>query len=426
MGSFPFSFIDMGTSPTVAKMLPQLVSRGSGSVDTVTISRNKSGTYFKKRAGSTATKTDAQVAQQSLMTEVRSMWSGLTVEQRRGWSQWGSTVHTTGATGRPKTSNGQTAFVASNMLRGLGGLSFILDAPTIPSLAPWPHVIQATVDGFGNITLEFYAVDAPTSPDTGDAMILSMSAAMGRGARALPSKLRFGGLIDCYLSETVVITAPSVPAQYVASYPNQQYLQLRRILPDGRYSQPVFFGPMDAPAPPVDVGWYIDPWEIVIDLTGQGANQASLATVSAIVDPGAGYAGLAFSLQGDGKTILATTTGAAPGVYNTTLHVTTSLGLALLTTQITIAANPYGLTYTPWNPTVSLGSPDFDPFTNGSLFYVDYINVVFPYGVFFHGGSGGTAIEAERNHQPAGVFQFYLMVVGSLGIYMMPSTATAL
>ena len=385
---------------------------------TITASRNKAGSYFKARAGSAVPATPAQLAQQAVMSTVRGMWSGLTAAQRSGWKKWGATVHLTGKLGRPMNLSGQNAFVASNMLRGQAGLGYVLDAPTVAGLAPWPVILIGTVDGFGNINLLFYAAGAPTVPGSGDVIFLSMSAAQGIGARAKPSKLLFGGLIDSYLSMSTVVTAPDVPAKYVASYPQQQYLQLRRLLPDGRYSQPVLHGPMDTPAPPIDPGWYIEPWEVVVDPTGVGADKADYVYITSFHDPGPGYAGLTFSLAADGQTILATTSGAAPGVYNTILSVVTTGGVSLLTTQITIQSNPYGLALVPWYPTVTGAFPAGQSFTNGSLFYVDWIETVYPYGVFWEQVGTSDSIEGVRTPGPAGVFGFYMMMVGDLGTYM--------
>lgn len=112
-----------------------LVGQLSGSLGGVTASRNRYGTYLRKKATPVNPATPFQEVVRQAFRQLPIAWTEtLTDAQRSEWDSYAQHVPLVGADGQPVFLNGQTHYIRSNVPRLQLGLARVDDAPATQNL----------------------------------------------------------------------------------------------------------------------------------------------------------------------------------------------------------------------------------------------------------------------------------------------------
>jgi hypothetical protein len=166
-------------------------------------------------------------------------------------------------------------------------------------------------------------LDPPSAPGTGDMILVQIGRPQTQGTLYFSGPWQYEDTIDS-ADAGLALGVPLDPdGVYPAREGQNQWIRITRIMPDGRYSTPVVYGPISGPSD-APVVWSSNPWIFTIDATG--VNESDSVTTGAIcsriIDLNQGYSGMAFTFQNPSiGTITCTTTGAAAGTYSTILQV---------------------------------------------------------------------------------------------------------
>lgn len=139
-----------------------LMSSASGSVGGLTASRNRGGSYFRKRAAVTNPSTPEQVAVRAALGTFTARWKTLTSEQRDGWKTYADNTPVPDTLGQPRNLTALNWYTAVNTFRQQAGQSIIDDAPVTFGLAEFAGITDGTLvvtDG-GDIKFDFLGTDA--------------------------------------------------------------------------------------------------------------------------------------------------------------------------------------------------------------------------------------------------------------------------
>lgn len=118
------------------KFLSQIMTSSSGSVNGLTASHNKGGSYFRARVVPVDPQTARQVAVRNALTQLVAAWTNtLTLTQRNAWNLYALNVPVIDVLGQTISLSGQQHFIRSNVPRiqtlGTGIAGAVLDGPTI-------------------------------------------------------------------------------------------------------------------------------------------------------------------------------------------------------------------------------------------------------------------------------------------------------
>jgi len=147
----------------------------SGSVASVTASRNRFGPYFRNRALPVNPQSAQQVAVRGLFTMYSQMWGGvLTQAQRDSWNLYASNVPVINPLGDSIFLTGQNWYIAANVPRAQAdptNLPALTTAPAIFDRGTFtPPTVVSITAATGILSLAFTAADAWVSED--DAALL--------------------------------------------------------------------------------------------------------------------------------------------------------------------------------------------------------------------------------------------------------------
>jgi len=92
-------------------MYGPLVGSASGSIGGATFSKNRYGTYIRRRAIPTVSTTEKALAAKAIMTSATQAWQGLDVGVQRAWNMWANANPVTGSLGQPQQLTGHAAYV---------------------------------------------------------------------------------------------------------------------------------------------------------------------------------------------------------------------------------------------------------------------------------------------------------------------------
>lgn len=309
------------------KVLAGLVTQGTGSLGGMTMSKNKQGYYLRSRTVPSNPKTISQTAVRNGLSALAANWTALTQAQRNGWNLYAKNVTIVLDNGQTKILSGFNWYVGANQLRLLASEDVIDDAPTIFTLAGTPQVTQAFYISQYQIGFQFLLLDAPEEPGTGDQLLIQIGRPQSLGTYYFSGPWQYEDTVDSYDATEVLSLALNPDGLYPANSDQNQWLRVTRILPDGRYSTPVHYGPIIGYGESL-IAWSSNPWVETLTGSQTGAIMATRThAASRVIDLGSGYTGLAFSVE-DPTTgsISATTTSASSGVYNTVLQVDNGAG----------------------------------------------------------------------------------------------------
>lgn len=106
----------------------------SGSVGGVTFSRNRYGTYMRRRTVPTISTTEHAIAAKARMTNATQAWQGLTIAQQNAWNMWADANPVSGSLASSQLLTGHAAFVGIYCRHTLCGAATL----TLPPITPAP------------------------------------------------------------------------------------------------------------------------------------------------------------------------------------------------------------------------------------------------------------------------------------------------
>jgi hypothetical protein len=107
----------------------------SGSVGSVTSSRNRSGQYRRQRAMPTQPRTASQMLARSRLSDQSSAWRGLTDAQRASWNGFAQSFTLVNSLGTTINLTGHQAFCKINSVNLCNGDAAVLIPPTLPAFS---------------------------------------------------------------------------------------------------------------------------------------------------------------------------------------------------------------------------------------------------------------------------------------------------
>jgi hypothetical protein len=224
------------------KVLAGLVTQGTGSIGGMTMSNNKAGYYLRARTVPTNPRTALQTAIRSGLAALSGSWSSLTSAQQAAWNLYGQNVTVVLNNGTSAKLSGHNWYVGANQLQLQAGAPTVLDGPTTFTMAT-PIILAAPTFG-SSVTVNGSLVDPPTTASSDDQLMLFISKPVGLGVAKMPTSFRYVNTTQSQPSTTQAIVVPRADfGAYDPSTTTNSWVKVVRILSDGRYSTPSYYGP---------------------------------------------------------------------------------------------------------------------------------------------------------------------------------------
>ena len=324
------------------KVLAGLVTQGTGSLGGMTMSKNKQGYYLRSRTVPSNPRSIRQTGIRNTLSALAATWATLTAAQQAGWNLYGKNVQVVLDNGQTKILSGFNWFVGSNQLQILAGGSAVLTPPDIFTLAGTPFSVDFEYLTSSTSVLNFSLLNPPVAAGTGDQVLVQIGRPQTLGTQYFSGPWQYVDVVDSIDQGTSVVLDLSSASDYLASSNNYQWIRLTRILPDGRYSTPVHFGPIVGGASAAEYDFADDPWVANVDGNADTVNHDlnSAGNLVSVTDQGGGSDHIAFSLTSvSGQPRLTLTSSflgaGSTGAYSTDLLVGGSLGYYLLHADVT-------------------------------------------------------------------------------------------
>lgn len=214
------------------------VASASGSMGSVTFSRNRGGPYIRNRAIPTNPNTVFQQVIRALVAQLTNLWLNvLTAAQRAAWDVYAFNVPLPNALGEPRNVGGLGMYVRSNVPRLQTTLSRVDDAPLIFNLGDFtePSIAVATPS---SVSLAFDNTDAWAN-ETGSAMLFYFGRPQNPSINFFKGPYRF--TTSAAGDDTTPPTSPEVVSVVPFPLATDQVLHIRSQVSrlDGRLSTDV-------------------------------------------------------------------------------------------------------------------------------------------------------------------------------------------
>lgn len=191
-----------------------LATQLSGSMDGITASHNKGGTYFRNRATPTNPSTSFQMTIRNAMGILTTRWlDDLTQAQRDGWQTYADNVTLTNRVGDAINVSGQNMYVRSNVSVIQIGETIIDDAPVMFNLGSFTEPTVASADSGSQLVAIGFDNTDDWANETGSHMIVYISRPQNASINFFKGPYQFADTIDG--DDT---TAPTSPAQITAPF----------------------------------------------------------------------------------------------------------------------------------------------------------------------------------------------------------------
>jgi hypothetical protein len=197
--------------------LGAMLGQISGSIGGTTFSRNRYGTYARRRAHPTIVVSEAALAAKSRMAEVSRAWSGLTTDQQEAWKTWAANNPITDVLGERQVLSGNAAYIQVNNLLVYCGESQL----SVPPVAdPPPGLLSVTLTaniGAGDFEVAF--TDTPLA--AGNLLLVWVAVTDDESQEYVKNKLR----LVAY-STTAKVSPWDIEAEVEARFGSLQVGQL--------------------------------------------------------------------------------------------------------------------------------------------------------------------------------------------------------
>jgi hypothetical protein len=319
------------------KVLAGLITQGTGSIGGMTMSKNRAGYYLRARVVPSNPRTPQQSAIRQGLSGLSQTWQGLTAAQQSAWNTYAKEVPVILDNGQTKLLSGFNWYLGANQLRLQAGEATVADAPTIFTLAGTPQVSNVRYTAAATIKADISVLDVvqPTSED--DVLLFFVGRPQTLGTAYFKRPWQFVGTIatkDAGTDTEIDLTG----SPYLANQNQLQWLRVVRIMPDGRYSTPVFAGSFvgsDAAINPYGIAPFTGSGTVGTEGSAvQGSAQYNAITGVSLVPTQTGFSVTKSDTDLNVRVIWGTN---ATSGYTGQVQVTGSLGTQLVPVTITLA-----------------------------------------------------------------------------------------
>jgi len=216
-----------------------LITQGSGSVGGLTLSRGRSGMYFRGRAMPVNPGTAYQASVRAAMAQLAVGWNDLlTADQRAAWAAYAAQVSMTNKLGDPVFLTGMNHYIRSNVARLQVGLDRVDDAPIIYNVGQFTEPTLSIVTADDDVSVAFDNTDEWANE--ADSALLVFG--------SVPKSLTIGYFKGPYQYLGAVagdaVTPPTSPAAFDLHAPiavgQKAFFRTVVTRADGRYSYPIY------------------------------------------------------------------------------------------------------------------------------------------------------------------------------------------
>jgi hypothetical protein len=212
----------------------------SGSLDGITFSHNKGGTYIRTRATPVNPNTPYQQLTRALLGAVAIGWSGtLTQAQRDAWDVYAANVPRPSRGGGTKFLSGLDMFIRCAVPRGVAELGLALDAPTIFDIGTYTDASASISAPSSTIDIAFDNTDEWANEDN-SGMLIFAGRPTSPGRKFFKGPFRFLGSVPGNST-----TPPSSPLAmsmpWSADTGNKLWFRQNVSRADNRYGEPLIF-----------------------------------------------------------------------------------------------------------------------------------------------------------------------------------------
>jgi hypothetical protein len=247
------------------KVLAGLITQGTGSIGGMTMSKNRAGYYLRARVVPSNPRTPQQSAIRQGLSGLSQTWQALTAAQQSAWGTYAKEVPVILDNGQTKLLSGFNWYLGSNQLRLQAGLDVVKNAPTIFTLAGTPQVANVRYVDATTLQVDVSVLDNASVTGNADTLMFFVGRPQTLGTAYFKRPWQFvASLPTLEAGAGTLIDLTGSP--YLADKNQLQWLRVVRVMPDGRYSTPVFAGPF--------VGW-----DSTTDLYGVGGPITGSGTV---------------------------------------------------------------------------------------------------------------------------------------------------
>lgn len=204
----------------------------SGSVAGTTYSRNRFGSYAKRKSTPVNPNTTFQNAVRSAFSTLAARWSTLTAPQRSAWQTYSNSVPRSDTFGQPIVIDGRQMYIGCNSLRLQAGLSIVDAGPTILTL-PGLTLPVPTITAGDPISLAFTGTD-DWANEVGGALLLYTTDAKSPQTNYCKGPYRYAGKVAG--AATPPTSPATVAAPHVYTAGQKIFWKAVAVMADGRQS----------------------------------------------------------------------------------------------------------------------------------------------------------------------------------------------
>lgn len=393
------------------KVLAGLVTQGSGSLGGMTMSKNKQGYYLRARTVPSNPNTLGQQAIRAAFSAISPAWAALSQARQAAWNLYAKNTTVVLNNGQAKVLSGFNWFLGANQLRLQAGEGIQNDAPSIFTLAQTPFAWEAFYVSPSSMAVKFSLLDAPTTPGTGDLLLVQIGRPQTLGTLYFKSPFQFVGTIDSFDAGNYVLLDVSNQSSYEANGSQSQWMRITRILPDGRYSTPLTFGPYGGYGQ-VDVYGFgpMPVTPIFLADTNSAVVPHTVGNLTGFEVIQQGSDGLVFSVDGNELSILRV--GGENETVSVILRVSGDMGSEFVTIPVTLCAS-VTFVHDPWVFSTTPNGGTLDYVSRGQAISATSTDLPTGSGIITSGQYN--YIEILNSGVATGVYPFTLSVVSGTG-----------
>lgn len=215
-----------------------LIAQGSGSVNGLTFSHNRYGSYIRNRSTPVNPQSSRQQAARNAFSQSAVHWSStLTEAQRVAWNDYAAAVPVLNSIGQTVFLTGSAMFLRSASMAILAGESIVADGPTVLTLPEVDGTMSATISEATQLISVSFDDTMAWLDEDGATMYVSQMKPVGAGRYYLVGHQRYADGIDGD-SVTPPTSPTTIACPFVCTEGQKVIVSCRIGRADGRLSNP--------------------------------------------------------------------------------------------------------------------------------------------------------------------------------------------
>jgi len=215
-----------------------LIAQGSGSLNGLTFSHNRYGSYLRNRSTPVNPNTARQQAARNAFAQAAVHWSGtLTEANRVAWNDYAAAVPVLNSIGQTVFLTGFAMFLRSASMAILAGETIVAAGPTVLTLPSVDGTMAATVSEATQLISVAFDNTLDWANEDDATMYVSMMKPVGAGRYYLVGHQRYSAGIDGD-SVTPPTSPQTIACPFVCTEAQKVIVSCRIGRADGRLSNP--------------------------------------------------------------------------------------------------------------------------------------------------------------------------------------------